>query len=45
MPAKEPGDYLAVEMFLRKPLDADGLKAKVAELPGWFSPATEKTAP
>ena len=45
MPVKESGDDLPVEMFLRKPVDADELKAKVAELLGEFSPATEKTAP
>ncbi len=31
---KESGDYLPVEVFLRKPVGADELKAKVAELLG-----------
>jgi len=31
---EKAGDYLPVEMFLRKPLDADELKARVAELLG-----------
>ena len=30
--ANQSGDYLPVEVFLRKPVDADDLKAKVAEL-------------
>jgi CheY-like chemotaxis protein len=31
---EKAGDYLPVQAFLRKPLDADALKAKVAEVLG-----------